>query len=347
MPKISVIVPVYNGENYIKRCFESIKNQTFKDLEIIFINDGSNDSSKDILEEIKNNNSNVKVYNQSNSGPGVARNKGIDLSNGDFLTFLDVDDVIDENMYKSMYSYVNLYDVDLVVCGQEIRYINSKDNIEMLPKYSKDVYLNKDEIREYVIKPILRNGPELLASQCNKLYKKSIIDRYNIKVNTERLFGEDWFFNQLFIGKINKIAFVKEPLYKYIRSNNESLSSVYLKNAFELFRESRVFRKKRMYEWKLDSFEDFKVYNTYYCKDVYDRVILNEISRDNYQKIKSKYENIKKYLNDSETLEALSNCYEDGYTKILSKKPIRVFLKAYFDLYLQEFKFMVKKIIRR
>ena len=347
MIKISVIVPVYNGEKYIEKCFEAIKNQTLKDLEIIFVNDGSIDSSGEILEKIKTNNSNIKVFNQNNSGPGAARNKGIDLAEGKFLTFLDVDDIIDKNMYEKMYTYVNQYNVDLVVCGQEIMYCNGKESVKVIPRYSNEIYLNKEEIRENVIKPILKNGPELLASQCNKLYRKSIIDNYNIRVNTKRLFGEDWFFNQLFIGKIDKIAFVKEPLYKYIRSNNESLSSVYLNNAFDLFKESRIFRKNRMYEWKVDSFEDFKVYNTYYCKDIYERVILNEISKENNKNLKTKYSNIKKYLNDKETVEALTNCYEDYYTKILSKKPIEVFLKAYFDLYIQEFKFIVKKIIRR
>lgn len=345
-PKISIIVPVYNGEKYIERCFNSIKNQTFKELEIIFVNDGSDDNSKYILDKIKAVNSNVIVYHQENNGPGAARNKGIELANGEFITFIDIDDCINAHMYMKMYRYIEDYNVDLVVCGQEVILANGETKEFIIPQYPKDVYLIKDEIRQYIIKPILKDGPGLLAPQWNKLYRKSIINDNKIKVDEKRRFGEDWFFNQLFIGKVDRIAFVKEALYKYIRSNEESLSSQYLKNSFELFKESRVFRKQRMIEWKLNSNEDILTYNTYFCKDIYTRVILNEVNKENKIGIKLKYKNIKKYLNDVEVKEAFNNCYIDSYTKILiNNNAIKILFIAYFDYYIRPILSKVKKII--
>lgn len=342
-PKISIIVPVYNGERYIERCFNSIKKQTFNELEVIFVNDGSTDNSKYILDKINKFNSDVIVYHQENKGPGAARNRGIELANGEFITFIDVDDCISADMYTKMYRYIENYNVDLVVCGQEILSANGQTQECIIPKYSKEVYLIKEEIRKYIIKPILREGPGLLASQCNKLYRKSIINDNEIRVDEKRRFGEDWFFNQLFIGKVTKLAFIKEALYKYIRSNEESLSSQYLKNAFELFKESRIFRKQRMIEWGLNSNEDIKTYNTYFCKDIYTRVILNELNKENKIGIKYKYNNIKSYLNDKEVKEAINNCYVDKYTKILEYNTSKVMLIAYCDYYVRSILSKVKR----
>ena len=347
VPKISVIIPVYNGEKYIQRCFNSINNQTFKELEIIFVNDGSSDNSKKILDKINEINSNVIVYHQVNKGPGAARNKGIELANGQFITFIDVDDCINSDMYTKMYRYIDEYNVDLVVCGQEIILANGQTKECIIPQYPKEVYLIKEEIRQYVIKPILKDGPGLLASQCNKLYRKSIINENEIIVDEKRRLGEDWFFNQLFIGKVDRMAFVKEPLYKYIRSNGESLSSKYLKNAFELFKESRVFRKQRMIEWRLNSNEDILTYNTYFCKDIYIRVILNEFNKENKISTKAKYKNIKKYLSDDEVKEAVNNCYVDRYTKIVGNSTFNVMFIACLDYHIKPLIRRIKLLIRR
>ena len=198
---ISVIVPVYNGEKYIEKCFESIKNQTIKNIEVIFVNDGSTDNSKQILDNIKkvNKGVNVKIIHQENKGPGSARNTGIINASGKYIGFVDIDDKPKINMYEKLYSLVEKYNVDIAVCGFEV--VDSKNNIKeiILPKYKQEAYLNKNDIKDNVLKRIICNGGETLASQCNKIYRKSIIDKYLIRVDERRSFGEDYMFNLLLL----------------------------------------------------------------------------------------------------------------------------------------------------
>ena len=100
---ISVIIPIYNVENYLKKCIESVINQTYKNLEIILVNDGSNDNSKNIIDEYSTIDNRIKVINKENGGLSDARNAGIEIAKGDYITFLDSDDWIELNMYEKLY----------------------------------------------------------------------------------------------------------------------------------------------------------------------------------------------------------------------------------------------------
>ena len=100
MVKVSVVIPVYNVEDYLRDCLDSIVNQTLKDIEIICINDGSTDNSLEILEHYKSKDERIKVISQENGGISAARNKGIDLASGDYISFIDSDDYIDNNFYE-------------------------------------------------------------------------------------------------------------------------------------------------------------------------------------------------------------------------------------------------------
>ena len=117
MPKISVIVPVYNCKKYIKKCVDSIINQTFKDLEIILIDDGSTDESGKICDELKLKDSRIKVIHQENKGVSAARNEGVKASSGDYISFVDGDDYLSEDMYEFLYDNLKKSGADISVCG--------------------------------------------------------------------------------------------------------------------------------------------------------------------------------------------------------------------------------------
>ena len=119
MKKLSVVLPVYNVESYVSKCIDSILNQTFKDFELIIIDDGSTDSSSAICEHYKNIDSRIQLIKQKNQGLSAARNHGIQLAQGEFISFIDSDDWIDSTMYADLLSLITS-DVDIVVCGHRV-----------------------------------------------------------------------------------------------------------------------------------------------------------------------------------------------------------------------------------
>ena len=116
MKKISIIVPVYQAEKYISKCIESIVNQTYKNLEIILIDDGSTDRSGEICDEYGKKDNRIVVVHNKNKGVSVARNCGLDIATGDYITFVDSDDYIDLQMYSEMMKVVEKYSCDVVMC---------------------------------------------------------------------------------------------------------------------------------------------------------------------------------------------------------------------------------------
>ena len=125
MIKISVIIPVYNVEQYLRECLESVINQTLSELEIICINDGSTDSSLDILREYEQKDNRIIVINKDNEGQAAARNIGISMAKGEYIGFLDSDDYIDSNFYEKLYNAAKKYKAD-IACTNLYRFSDSK-----------------------------------------------------------------------------------------------------------------------------------------------------------------------------------------------------------------------------
>ncbi len=346
IPKVSVIVPVHNGEKYIKSCYESLKNQTLQEIEIIFVNDGSKDRSKKILDSLAEKDRKIKVIHQENSGPGVARNEGIKAAAGEYLGFVDVDDIPRARMYETMYLKAEEGASDIVVCG--FRVLNKKKEIkeEVVPNFYKDHYCGKYEIREKILQKLILENPVIFSSMCNKIYKRSIIERDRLKSEEKIKFGEDLLFNLNLLGNIQKISFLKKSLYEYIRSNPKSLSSIYLENAFELFLYLRRFWLQKIEEWELDKESNLLIYNTNFLNFIfYERVIVNEMDKRNEKNILKKYNNIKNYLESCEIKDAMNFCDKKKLKKVLKEGVFKVFLMAYFDGRIRPILSRVKKNI--
>ena len=194
---ISIIIPIYNASKYLHECLDSIINQTYDNLEIILINDGSIDNSKDICEEYTKNNKRIKLYNQKNSGPSKARNKGLSLAKGKYIIFIDADDYIELDMIEKMYALAQIKDLDLVICSYNEIMDNDviKKNIE-----------TKELFQDYLY------GTEAGGYSWNKLVKRECI-----KENfDEKLYiMEDLVFWNDNSKYINKIGLINEPLYNY------------------------------------------------------------------------------------------------------------------------------------
>lgn len=212
IPILSVIVPVYNVERYLGECIDSIISQTFKNIEIIIVNDGSKDSSLEIAHRYERNDRRIRVISQFNQGLPAARNAGLQIARGEYVAFVDSDDIIDTAMYEKLITIIKSYQTDLVVCGY-MRF--DKINSTIGWQYSEDVIiLNKENICEFFGYSI--------GSVCNKLYKNELIKKYKIEfVDKDIVSQEDYYFNIKYFMHSKVIASVKEPFYHYrIRSGS-------------------------------------------------------------------------------------------------------------------------------
>lgn len=213
MPKVSIIVPVYNVEKYLRKCIDSLINQTLNDIEIICINDGSTDKSLKILKEYKNKDSRIILLNQENSGQSVARNRGIEIAKGEYLGFVDPDDWIDLDYYEKLYNAASTNDTDIAVGG-----------IIRVTGIKKKKFLNfeKETITDNTkLKFELCDVPEK-SYIWNKIYKTQKLKEINLKFEEGRIF-EDCIFTPQALFFLGKMVTVPNTYYYYLRRNNSTV----------------------------------------------------------------------------------------------------------------------------
>jgi len=222
--EISIIVPIYNGAKYIKECLGMIIKQTFKDFELIIIDDGSTDNSKDMCNEYAKVDTRIKVISKQNGGTWAARNMGIDVSIGKYIIFFDCDDWYEDNLLEQMYENIENNDVDLVISGQTNVMVDK--NGEILRKITvlpnKHFFKTRDEILGNYI---LLRKEEIGDTLWNKIYKSEIIKKYNLKFENFKR-GEDTIFNANYYQHIDKCMVISRALYNY---RIESANPVWLK----------------------------------------------------------------------------------------------------------------------
>lgn len=229
MKKVSVIVPVYNVEKYIDKCLNSLVNQTISDIEIIIVNDGSPDNSEKIINKYLKKFSDKIVYiKKENGGQGSARNLGIEISNGEYIGFVDSDDYVDINMFEKLYNRAKEKESDIVICGRcEVNEITSALTPIGVIKKDDDPKINAfyDQMAPW-----------------NKLYKSSLIKENNIKFGLD-MWYEDVVFCLKSILLTDKITYLDENLYYYlvrngsIMNNNNSVKNLDVLKALDIIKE--------------------------------------------------------------------------------------------------------------
>lgn len=206
MVKVSVVIPVYNAEKHIGKTIDSLLNQTFKDIEFIFVNDDSKDKSLEILKEYEKKDNRVIVVDQENSGPGGARNTGILKAKGEYIGFLDSDDTQDSRMYELLYNKAIQNNFDMVMCNTVTIYPDK--NVNVGAGISGDCYTD-DDIKKCMIFSY--------AVVWNKLIKSDIVKQ---NLFSKNLWYEDVEFLFKLYPKIKKVGYVDEYLCNYIQTNN-------------------------------------------------------------------------------------------------------------------------------
>lgn len=216
-PLISVIIPAYNIENYIERCVKTVCEQTYENLEIIVIDDGSTDQTGKIIDRLAENDSRIISIHKENAGVSAARNTGLDIAKGEYIGFVDGDDLIEKDMYEILVSNAIKYEADISHCGYQMvfpnrvdYYYNTKETI--IQDNYQGVY---DLIKADKVEPGL----------CNKLYKKEIIG--DSRLEEEIRINEDLLFNYILFKKARKSVVEDLPKYHYmVRENSASTSSI-------------------------------------------------------------------------------------------------------------------------
>lgn len=220
---ISIIVPVYNVEKYLEKCVYSLINQTYKNIEILLVNDGSTDSSGTLAEKLANLDGRIKVLHKKNGGLSDARNYGIERANGIYLGFIDSDDYVDPDMYEVLYRNIKKDNSDISMCGLYNIYVNKQDrqveNIETI------LVSKQDAIK------IVLDGKLTTISAVNKLYKKVLFD--NLRYDTG-CFYEDAFIIVKILDKCNKVSITNERKYYYYHRSNSITTQSFSKKHLDI-----------------------------------------------------------------------------------------------------------------
>ncbi|MGM9843051.1 MAG: glycosyltransferase [Muribaculaceae bacterium] len=239
-PLLSVIIPAYNVEKYIDHCLNTVTNQTYQNLEIILVDDGSPDNSGNIIDEWSKKDSRIKVIHKENGGLGFARNSGLEIATGDYIAFIDSDDYIDLNMYETLINKAIETKSDIVYCGfhKGVNY----DSFEDISDFSTEITFNENQILDLSLAFVRKNPiiakEKLAMSVWHSIYRKNVI-----KVNfySERVVGsEDLHFQISAVLNSKQITFIPDCLY-YYRYNGNSLSH---NLKFDIY-----FRYKRLREY--------------------------------------------------------------------------------------------------
>lgn len=309
MPMISVIIPMYNAERYVEKCIQSLLNQTYRDLEIIIVNDGSKDRSQEICEKYANQDKRITLINTENRGAGSARNTGIEIAKGEYISFIDSDDYVCPDYYERLLNMLQKTDADIAI-----------GRYERISEHDEMQFVNTGEIKECT------NMEELMILYgededkyinavlvTNKLYKHELFEE-NIRFPIRRLIDDEFIIYKL-IYKSKKIAYTDDVMYAYVQSD----SSVMRTN----FKEQRVYDTIDVYDevysfFKENGTEELnkKILIRYlsYCVELAQKTSTSTIIEDKervYQYLKEKFNQKKEEAKEKIEMEKYQYFYEE------------------------------------
>ncbi|WP_455646108.1 glycosyltransferase family 2 protein [Methanosphaera sp.] len=318
MVEISVIIPVYNVEKYLESCLNTIINQTFQDIEIICINDGSKDNSLNILKEFSKKDNRIQVISQKNQGHAVATNKGISMAKGKYLFLMDSDDMLELNALEDTYKLAEEKNVDFVL----FKAINYDDENE---KYYESKNYNMTELHQKVKENIFnyKDIDDLIftipVTPWNKLYKRELINKHNITFPEGLIFDDNVFFWKVLFNS-EKIYFHNEFLFK-----RRWYSSSSTMNGDERFLNSI-----EIYNLVWDVFKEFNLFEKY-KKVLYKNKV--SISQFRYNHIRNEYKELFFKEMKKDFLEVFNN--EEVYSDFIENIP-NLFRQIFFEVLISE-----------
>lgn len=249
-PGISIVVPAYNCEKYIAACLESIMVQTFRDYEVLVVDDGSTDHTEDILDEFAKTDRRIRLFRQENAGPSAARNTGIRNAAGEYIMFCDADDTITPHTCEALYSEAEKTSAQLALAGHMAEIIQDGDSVclkEYYPLCCDTCIISGEELRNQISK---RFEYGIAHSVCGKLFRRECLEKNHILFDETIDIGEDLLFNLSYLPYVERCSWVNRCLYHYYyRSASGSLATRVQKDTF--------CKKVRLYHEAIRFFEAY------------------------------------------------------------------------------------------
>lgn len=310
-PLVSIVVPIYNVEEYVGKCIESIIDQTYTNLEIILVDDGSPDKSPDIIDSYGQLDSRIKVIHKDNGGLSDARNVGLDVSTGDYICFVDSDDYIELNMIERTLHEIITLGVDVLIYG--LFNEEHDENGEIINKTVVDI---EPENPNSVI--------SVVGFAWNKLYATDLLKKNNLQFEKGLVLVEDIVFNEKIFSTTNKVGYLNIPFYHYISRKRMTLVKKFHKDSYELYKRGASSR----YNVMAILFDRNQELDNLMARSHLDGIqycCSNMFYYDNGLSLKEKHDNIKIMLEDSKTIEQAKimkpkNIYERVLIFIIQKR---------------------------
>lgn len=298
---ISVIVPIYKTEGYLNQCVNSIINQTYKNLEIILVDDGSPDNCPKMCDEFAEKDSRIKVIHKQNGGLMSARQAGLKIALGEYVGFVDGDDWIAPDMYEKLVNLIDKFNPDMVMCEFLYAYPEKSNKSIQLPERE---FYDKSALECEIYPKMLFNPPyyNYGVNPCcwSKLFKKKLLYNNLMKVPTEIKIGEDAAFTYPCLLETNSLAYCSDYLY-YYRINQNSMTKSYDENM-----ENTILIP---YSILKNAFAEYKNYNfdtqlNYYLLTLINGIVRNEANSGNKKSVKEKKSTFKKFTLNEDVVSA-------------------------------------------
>ena len=240
-PKVSVIMPAYNVDRYVRRAVESLQNQTLSDFELLVVDDGSTDRTGQILDKLAERDIRITVFHNENGGAPAARNFALDRARGTFVQFMDADDWIEPRMLEDMVAFAEKHTLELVITGFYIDtyYGNNGEHTSEVKTRPDEVYLTQQEFRAAAWQLFDQN---LFYTPWNKLYVRERIERLGIRFRPT--FMDDFPFVLDYIRDVERVGMIEQPYYHFIRERAESETARWRPNLYE--------KREEEHGWMLD-----------------------------------------------------------------------------------------------
>ncbi len=319
-PQISIIIPTYNAECTIKDTINSILEQSYKNFELIIINDGSTDATLNICKQF--NDERIKIFSQKNSGPSNTRNSGMENAKGEYICFVDSDDIVDYQYLEHLYNSITKNDTDLAICG--IIFVSNNNKKYSSFEKSK-IFDNCYSDKEFM--QLFENG--LINSSCNKLYKSSIIKNHNLKFENFKI-AEDIIFNVEYLKYTSKVSTIKEALYTYKLDNSHLTKKV----SEEMFVANTLLHKNMLEYTPIENhvYINIFLYHQYLSLIIkfLQKINASVCDKNNTYKILDKYIN-NQYIKKSFNAYTPSN-YKEQIIHFLVKNKLYTFIRLYLKI---------------
>ncbi len=303
MTKVSIIVPVYKAEKYISKCIESLVSQTLRDIEIILVDDGSPDKSGIICDEYAKQDNRIKVIHKQNGGVSSARNRGIDVANGEYILFVDSDDWVESDYAEGLLNVKTQKPDSEVLCGYRTVYEGDSqkcvDTLFCSKEKNEKIEVSFDKYMD-LIECVLVQAP------WNKLFDKSIVIKENIRFREDISLGEDIIFCLKYytLCGSKSICCINRPLYNYYISETDSLNTKYYPNILEIDNIIYSELEKCIISWGADKEQMEKYYNNRFYR--YETALANTYKKGNKSSSKEKRKTNSTILKSAEFKESLS-----------------------------------------